>query len=106
MVPSALVRQSPEDCRRGGRRTLGLHGIVFDPVHEHRHAELRDLVVERNRDAVLDPRTQELGTIGGFNKRLGELPWAMDRPRGLGEFAARAPVASYSRVPRRRPARG
>ena len=86
------------DAVAGG--TLGLHGIVFDPAHEDRHAELRDLVVERNRDAVLDPRTQELATIGGFNKRLGELPWGMNRPHGPDDFAdlpARRIVESIAR---------
>lgn len=51
------------------------------------HSELRHLIVERNRDAVLDPRTQELATTGGFNKRMSELPWAMDRPHGPDDFA-------------------
>jgi len=43
-------------------------------------------MIERNRDAILDPRTQELGSIGGFNERLSALPWALDRPHGPGDF--------------------
>ena len=74
MVSPTVVRQSPEDCRRGGWADVGLHGIVFDPAYEERHSELRHLIVERNRDAILDPRTQELATTGDFNRRMGELP--------------------------------
>ena len=66
--------------------SVGLYGVVFDPLHEKRHSELRDLMVERNRDAILDPRTQELGSVGGFNKRLSALPWALDRPHRPEDF--------------------
>ena len=66
--------------------SVGLYGMVFDPVYEKRHSELRDLMIERNRDAILDPRTQELGSIGGFNKRLSALPWALDRPHRPDDF--------------------
>ena len=55
-------------------RTVGLHGIVFDPAYQDRHSELRHLIVERNGDAILDLRTQELATTGGFNRRMDELP--------------------------------
>ena len=67
--------------------SVGLHGVVFDPLNEPRHSELRDLIVERNRDAVLDPRTQELGSAGGFNNRLATLPWALDRPHVPNDFS-------------------
>ena len=83
--PSFVNHRGIADAVAG--RTVGLHGIVFDPAYEDRHSELRHLIVERNRDAVLDPRTQELATTGGFNKRMSELPWAMDRPHGPDDFA-------------------
>ena len=70
--PSFINHRGIADAVAG--RTVGLHGIVFDPAYEDRHSELRHLIVERNRDAVLDPRTQELATTGGFTKRMGELP--------------------------------
>ena len=66
--------------------SVGLYGVVFDPLYEERHSELRDLMMERNFDAILDPRTQELGSVGGFNKRLSRLPWALDRPHRPDDF--------------------
>ncbi len=69
-----------------GSGGLGFHGIVFDPLHEDRHSELHDLVLERGRDAILDPRTQELGTIGGYQPKMSTLPWATDIPHGPGDF--------------------
>ena len=65
---------------------FGVYGVVFDPVYQVRHSELRDLMAERSFDAILDPRTQELGSAGGFNRRLSELPWALDRPHRPEDF--------------------
>ena len=83
--PSYVDHRAIADAVGGG--SIGLHGVVFDPLYDERHSELRHLIVERNRDAILDPRTQELGSIGGFNKRLSALPWALDRPHGPDDFA-------------------
>lgn len=71
---------------------LGLHGVIFDPLNEDRHSELRDLVLERRRDAILDPRTQELGTLGGYKPKMSSLVWATNRPHkpeDFGETGAR-----------------
>ena len=59
------------------RGSVGVHGIVFDPLHEERDSELRNLMPERNFDAILDPRMQEQESAGGFNERLSALPWAV-----------------------------
>ena len=83
--PSYVDHRAIADAVAG--RSVGLHGVVFDPLYEDRHSELRHLIVDRNLDAVLDPRTQELGSIGGFNQRLSALPWALDRPHGPDDFA-------------------
>ena len=83
--PSYIDHRAITDAVAGG--SVGLHGVVFDPSHEDRHSELRDLVVERNGDAVLDPRTQELRSIGGFNARLAALPWALGRPHRSDDFS-------------------
>ncbi|MDE0033998.1 MAG: hypothetical protein OXU75_12815 [Deltaproteobacteria bacterium] len=83
--PSYVDHRAIADAVAGG--LVGLHGVVFDPLYGDRHSELRHLIVERNRDAILDPRTQELASIGGFNKRLSALPWALDRPHGPDDFA-------------------
>jgi len=101
--------------------SVGVHGVVFDPVHQARHSELHDLMAERNFDAILDPRTQELGSKAGFNRRLSALPWALDRPHrpeDLGGVGARrlagrvaqfvqgeSRVVSSSPIPRHRVAR-
>lgn len=69
-----------------GSRGLGFHGVVFDPLNEERHSELHDLVLERKRDAILDPRTQELGSVGGYKPKMSALPWAMNRPHVPGDF--------------------
>ncbi len=82
--PSYIDHRAIADAVASG--SVGLHGVVFDPLHEDRHSELHHLMIERNRDAILDPRTQELGSIGGFNERLSALPWALDRPQGPGDF--------------------
>ena len=96
--PSYIDHRAIADAVAGG--SVGLHGVVLDPSHEDRHSELRDLVVERNGDAVLDPRTQELGSIGGFNARLAALPWALERPHRPDDFSeegARGVVDSIAR---------
>lgn len=69
-----------------GSGGLGFHGIVFDPLNEDRHSELHDLVLELGRDAILDPRTQELGSKGGYQPKMAKLPWATDVPHGPGDF--------------------
>ena len=82
--PSHIDHRGIADTLASG--SIGLHGVIFDPLHEGRHAELHDLVLEKDRDAILDPRTQELGLPGGFNERLAKLPWAMDRQHSPGDF--------------------
>ena len=75
MVSPRFVRQSPGGLPTrwpGGRSVYT--GSYAIPHTKTGHSELRHLIVERNREAILDPRTQELGNAGGFNKRMGELP--------------------------------
>lgn len=54
----------------------GLEGIVFDPVLDSIHAELRDEARERKIEAVLDTRAMELALEGGFVGARRALPWA------------------------------
>lgn len=82
--PSYVDHRALADAVAPG--SVGLYGMVFDPLYENRHSGLRDLMIGRNRDAILDPRTQELGSIGGFNERLSALPWALDRPHRPDHF--------------------
>jgi hypothetical protein len=47
---------------------LGCFGVVIDAVHVDPHRELREQVVEHRLDAILDPKTQAAGTIGGTHR--------------------------------------
>ena len=88
--PSYVDHRAIADAVASG--SVGVYGVVFDPVYQARHSELRDLMAERSFDAILDPRTQELGSPGGFNRRLSTLPWGSDRPHrpeDFGEVGAR-----------------
>ena len=100
MACAPVVHRPSGDADAVAGGSVGLHGVVFDPSHEDRHSELRDQIVERNGDAVLDPRTRELGSIGGFNARLAALPWALERPHRPDDFSeegARGVVDSIAR---------
>lgn len=61
-------------------------GVVFDPSQLKHHGELLRAVQDRRLDAILDPRTQPLATIGGHSLSLAKLPWASDRPHGVQDF--------------------
>ena len=82
--PSYVDHRAIADAVASG--SVGVYGVVFDPIYQARHSELRDLMAERSFDAILDPRTQELGSAGGFNRRLSALPWALDRPHRPDDF--------------------
>jgi hypothetical protein len=69
---------------------LRCFGVVIDAVHVGRHRELREQVVEHRLDAILDPQTQAAATIGGYTEALGKLPWALDRPHRVSDFAGPA----------------
>ena len=83
--PSYTDHRAIADAVAGG--SVGLHGLVFDPLYEDRHSELRQVILERNRDAILDPKTQEPRSKGGFNQRMSALPWALDRPHLPEDFS-------------------
>ena len=55
-----------------------LFGAVLDPTNLKRHGELRDQIRDHKMDVILDPKTQESATPGGFKPRLGELPWGQE----------------------------
>lgn len=56
-------------------RLTNFSGIVFEPHRVKPDRELRELVLKQNLDAILDPKTQQLATPGGFSPTLGSLPW-------------------------------
>jgi hypothetical protein len=53
-------------------------GLVFDPCLDKRQREMLKATTERGLEAVLDPRTLELATDGGFALRgVSDLPWSL-----------------------------
>jgi hypothetical protein len=55
-------------------------GVVFEAKRVSTQKELLSLVLEKGLDAVLDPMTQPMATIGGFSTAVSKLPWAGQRP--------------------------
>jgi hypothetical protein len=55
-------------------------GVVFEAKRVSTQKELLSLVLEKGMDAVLDPMTQPMATIGGFSAAVSKLPWAGQRP--------------------------
>jgi hypothetical protein len=45
-------------------------GVVFEAKRVGQQKELLSLVLERGLDAVLDPQTQAMGTVGGYAKGM------------------------------------
>lgn len=66
---------------------LGFTGVVFEAKRMAHQGELRTLVLERGLDAVLDPQTQAMGTVGGYVRAMDTLPWSAKRPHGPEDFA-------------------
>ncbi len=66
------------------------HGVVIDPCRTEIDKELREAASKRRLDVVLDPRTQESALPGGYNERLGKLPWGVDRTHVPSDFLGAA----------------
>lgn len=66
--------------------TTNMSGLVFDPSRMKQDKELRDLVTKHQLDAVLDPKTQQLGTPYGFSEKLGALAWGNKRVQVVEDF--------------------
>lgn len=64
-----------------------LTGVVFEATRLTSQKELLSLVLERGLDAVLDPQTQPMATVGGYSDSLGKLPWAAGRQHRLEDFS-------------------
>lgn len=62
-------------------------GVVFEAKRVAHQQELLSLVLERGLDAVLDPQTQAMATIGGYAKGMDSLPWSKKRPHTLADLA-------------------
>ena len=62
-------------------------GVVFEAKRVGQQKELLSLVLERGLDAVLDPQTQAMATVGGYAKGMDGLPWSKKRPHALEDLA-------------------
>ena len=62
-------------------------GVVFEAKRVGQQKELLSLVLERGIDAVLDPQTQAMATVGGYAKGMDGLPWSKKRPHALEDLA-------------------
>src|SRR5688572_29914339 len=69
-----------------GTSEMDFHGVVFDPTQVKPQRELREQLLARRIDTVLDPRTQPLATLGGYTDSLGELPWGSDHVHEPADF--------------------
>lgn len=64
----------------------GCFGGVFDPTKLKLQAELKDQALKRKLDVILDPKTLQSATPGGFTDALGKLPWGIGRPHLRSDF--------------------
>jgi hypothetical protein len=61
-------------------------GVVFEAKRVAQQRELLSLVLDKGLDAVLDPLTQPMATLGGYATSMANLPWAEKRPHNLSDF--------------------
>lgn len=66
---------------------ISFTGVVFEAKRVGQQKELLSLVLERGLDAVLDPQTQAMATIGGYAPSMDKLTWSKKRPHAVGDFA-------------------
>ena len=57
-------------------RAASFTGVVFEAKRVLQQRELLSLVLDKGLDAVLDPLTQPMATVGGYTTAMGNLPWA------------------------------
>jgi hypothetical protein len=56
-------------------------GVVYDPTKLDRSEDLRDAAATAGLERIMDPRSVELSTLGGFDRSgIQTLPWAGNRP--------------------------
>jgi hypothetical protein len=61
-------------------------GVVFEAKRVVQQKELLSLVLDRRLDAVLDPQTQPMATIGGYDNSMDALPWSKKRSHQEADF--------------------
>lgn len=65
-------------------------GIVVDATHADRHKELRAQAVEHRIHVILDPKTMEMATPGGFTQAQDKLPWGTGEQHRADDFRGQA----------------
>lgn len=68
------------------RGAASFNGVVFEAKRVENQRELLSLVLERGFDALLDPQTQAMATVGGYTSSMDKLPWSEKRPHTLDDF--------------------
>ena len=63
-------------------------GVIFEAKRVEQQKELLTLVLERGLDAVLDPQTQAMATIGGYARGMDRLPWSEKRHHVFDDLAS------------------
>ena len=65
-------------------------GIVVDATHADRHKELRAQALEHRIHVILDPKTMEMATPGGFTDAQNKLPWGTGGQHRSDDFRGHA----------------
>lgn len=98
-----LVRPAPEPLGlfiRAGRvahedlqnfitsRAASFTGVVFEAKRVLQQKDLLSHALDRGLDAVLDPLTQQMATVGGYTSMMNNLPWSEKRPHVLSDLTS------------------
>ena len=62
-------------------------GVVFEPKRVERQKELLTLVLEKGLDAILDPQTQAMATVGGYVTGMDCLSWSNKRKQEIEDIS-------------------
>ena len=63
---------------------------MVDATHADRHKELRAQAVEHRIHVILDPKTMEMATPGGFTQAQDKLPWGTGEQHRADDFRGQA----------------
>jgi hypothetical protein len=89
-TPAVFARPGYSDhkllCQLISEGRAGVAGAVFDAAFADEQGELLKAINRRNLWSVLDPKSLELSTPGGFTPRRRVLPWAGNRPHAVSDF--------------------
>jgi hypothetical protein len=64
----------------------GMFGFVIEAHNIERHRELISEARRHDFDVILDPKTQQMGFVGGHSESLAALPWGLERHHNVADF--------------------